>query len=190
MRLPYLVLKSLKTIFKTFKNEEEGIEMSYNIARDELAHLAKKIKKVMKFNKRFYKNQESGKGKRLNEQTPQKSSNDKGKGSSKGKKIECFNYRGLRQSSNDCPSSKDVKKFMQATWSDIDFKKSASTTSEDTRYDLNDFLVFITLVKFVYDSDCDSDYEFANEQMVEFLSNLIIEHKKVIKSYLKDHNIP
>ena len=45
MRLPYLVLKSLKTIFKTFENEEEGIEMSYNIARDELAHLAKKIKK-------------------------------------------------------------------------------------------------------------------------------------------------
>ena len=45
----------------------------------------------MKFNIRFYKNQESGKGKRPNEQ----SSNEKGKGFSKGKKIECFNYGGL-----------------------------------------------------------------------------------------------
>ena len=53
--------------------------------------MAKKIKRVMKFNKRFYKNQESGKGKRSNEQ----SSNEKGKGSSKGKKVECFNYGGL-----------------------------------------------------------------------------------------------
>ena len=45
----------------------------------------------MKFNKRFYKNQESGKGKRHNEQ----SSNAKRKGSSKGKKFECFNCGGL-----------------------------------------------------------------------------------------------
>ena len=53
--------------------------------------MAKKIKRVMKFNKRFYKNQEFGKGIRSNEQ----SSNEKGKGSSKGKKVECFNYGGL-----------------------------------------------------------------------------------------------
>ena len=38
----------------------------------------------MKFNIRFYKNQESGKGKRPNEQ----SSNEKGKGFFKGKKFE------------------------------------------------------------------------------------------------------
>ena len=37
----------------------------------------------MKFNKSFYKNQESGKGKRPNEQ----SSKEKDKGSSKGKKL-------------------------------------------------------------------------------------------------------
>ena len=40
----------------------------------------------MKFNKIFYKNQESRKGKKPNEQ----SSNEKVKGSSKGKKVECF----------------------------------------------------------------------------------------------------
>ena len=68
--------------------------MPYNITRDELAHLAKRIKKIMKFNKRFYKNQESRKRKRPNEQ----SSKEKDKGSSKGKKVECFNYGGLRHS--------------------------------------------------------------------------------------------
>ena len=45
----------------------------------------------MKFNKRLYKNQEFGKGKRSNEL----SSNEKGKGPSKVKKLECFNYGGL-----------------------------------------------------------------------------------------------
>ena len=45
----------------------------------------------MKFNKRFYKNQEYGKGKRHNEL----SSNEKRKSSSKGKKFECFNCGGL-----------------------------------------------------------------------------------------------
>ena len=45
----------------------------------------------MRFNKRFYKNQEWGKGKGPNEQT----SNEKGKGSSKDKKVECFNYGGM-----------------------------------------------------------------------------------------------
>ena len=45
----------------------------------------------MKFNKRFYKNQKSRKEKRPNEQ----SSNEKEKGSSKGKKVECFNYGGM-----------------------------------------------------------------------------------------------
>ena len=45
MRWPYLVLKSLKSAFKASKNEEKDIEMPYDITRDELAHLAKKIKK-------------------------------------------------------------------------------------------------------------------------------------------------
>ena len=65
--------------------------MLYDITMNELAQMTKIIKKVMKFNKRFYKKEESGKEKRPSEQTFEKSSNDKGKGSSKGKKIECFN---------------------------------------------------------------------------------------------------
>ena len=35
--------------------------MSYNTTKDELAYIAKKIKKIMKFNTKFYKNQEFGK---------------------------------------------------------------------------------------------------------------------------------
>ena len=66
----------------------------------------------MKFNKRFYKNQDSGKRKRSNEKIPKKYLNDKVKGSSKGKKIECFNYRGLRHYANDCLGPKDIKKSM------------------------------------------------------------------------------
>ena len=47
--------------FKDSENEEKNIEMTYDITSDELAHMAKMIKKVMKFNKRFYMNQESRK---------------------------------------------------------------------------------------------------------------------------------
>ena len=61
---------------------QKDIEMSYNINKDEFAHMTKRIKKVMKFNKMFYKNQESKKGKRI-----EQSSKEKDKGSSKGKKI-------------------------------------------------------------------------------------------------------
>ena len=39
------------------------------------------------------------------------------------------------------------------------------------------------------DCDSDSDDEFIKEQKVEFLSNLVVEHEKLIKSYLKDHDI-
>ena len=52
----------------------------------------KKIKNAMKFNKKFFKKIKNlEKGKRPNEQ----SSKEKDKGFSKGKKVECFNYRGL-----------------------------------------------------------------------------------------------
>ena len=112
---------------------------------------------VMKFNKRFYKNQESRKGKRPNEQ----SSKENDKGSSKCKKVECFNCRSLRHFATNCPSPKDIKKSMQATWSDTNSEENASTTFEITKYDQND----------------------------EFLSNLIVEHEKLIKNYLKDHDI-
>ena len=66
----------------------------------------------MKFNRRFYNNQESKKGKRPNKQTIKMSSNDKGKGSFKGKKIECFNGGGIGHYANNCPSPKNIKKFM------------------------------------------------------------------------------
>ena len=54
---------------------------------------------------------------------------------------------------------------MQATWSDTNFEEIASTTSEDAKYDQNDFLAFVTSVEFVHDNECDSnnDDEFTND---------------------------
>ena len=77
--------------FKVFENEEKDIEMPKDITHDELAHMPKRIKRAMRFNKMFYKNQELGKRKGPNEQT----SNEKGKGSFKDKKVEFFNYGGV-----------------------------------------------------------------------------------------------
>ena len=158
--------------------------MPYDITSDEMTHMAKRIKRVMKFNKRFYKNQESGKGKSPNEQ----SSNEKRKGSSKGKKIECFNYGGLGHYFQDCPSPKDAKKSMQATWSATKSEESASTTSENAKYNPNDLLAFIASMEFVHDSDSDDD-EFIDEQRAEFLDNLVVEHERLIKSYMKNHDV-
>ena len=45
------------------------------------------------------------------------------------------------------------------------------------------FLVFIAFMEYVHDSD--SDDEFTNEQKAKFLSNLVVAHEKLIKSYLK-----
>ena len=40
------------------------------------------------------------------------------------------------------------------------------------------------------DSDIDSDdYEFIDEQRVEFLSNLVVKHEKLIKSYMKNNDV-
>ena len=58
---------------------------------------------------------------------------------------------------------------MQATWSDSNSKESASTTSEDARYDSNDMLAFVAFMEPVNDTNCDSDSdddEFTNEQRV------------------------
>ena len=44
---------------------------------------------------------------------------------------------------------------MQTTWSDTNFEESVATTSKDARYDPNDFLAFISTMKFVHDSDSD-----------------------------------
>ena len=57
--------KPKESTFKVSKNEEKAIEMQYNITRDELAHMAKRIEKVMKFNKKFFKNKKSRKWKPL-----------------------------------------------------------------------------------------------------------------------------
>ena len=94
--------------FKAFENQEKDIEMPYNITRDELVHMAKRTKKVMKFNKKFYKNQESRKRKILIE----KSFKENDKGFSKGKKVECFNCGGMGHFAIDCLSLKDIKKSM------------------------------------------------------------------------------
>ena len=42
--------------FKTSENEENDIEMPYEVTNNELTHMAKRIKRAMKFNKGFYKN--------------------------------------------------------------------------------------------------------------------------------------
>ena len=139
--------------FKAFENGKKDNEMPYDITSDELAHMAKRIKRVMKFNNKYYKNQESRKRKRPNEQ----SSNKKRKGSSNGKKVECFNCGGLGHYAQYCPSPKDAKNSMQATWEDIDSEESASIASEDVMYNPNDLLAFIASMKSVHDSDCDSD---------------------------------
>ncbi|KAL6350146.1 hypothetical protein AAG906_004084 [Vitis piasezkii] len=126
--------------------------------------------------KPIMKNQESRKGKSPNEQ----SSNEKGKGSSKGKKVECFNYGGLGHYAQDCPNPKDIKKFI------------VLTTSKDVRYDLDDLLAFIASIESMNDTNCDSDNdsdddEFIDEQRAKFLSNLIVEHGRLIKSYMKNN---
>ena len=56
----------------------------------------------------------------------------------------------------------------------------------------NDLLAFIAFVEFVHNSDYNSDSDedkFTDEQKVEFLSNLVIEHERLIKRYMKDHDI-
>ena len=40
--------------FKASENDEKYTKISYNIARDEVAHMTKRIKKVIKFNKFFF----------------------------------------------------------------------------------------------------------------------------------------
>ena len=81
---------------------------------------------------------------------------------------------------------------MQVTWSDIDSEESASIASENARYDPNDLLAFIASKESIHGSDCDSDSdddEFTDEQRVEFLSNLVVEHERLIKSYMKNNDI-
>ena len=116
----------------------------------------------MKFNKKFFKNWESGKWKRPNDKT----SKEKDKGFSKGKKVECFNYGGLRHFAIDSSRPKDIKDSIQATWSDTDYEESGSRTSEDAWYDHTGFLAFVAFVESVLDSDYDrySENECTNDK--------------------------
>ena len=81
---------------------------------------------------------------------------------------------------------------MQATWSDLDSKESVSTSSKNARYNPNDLLAFIASIESLHGSNCDGDSdddEFTDEEMVKFLSNLVVKHYILIKSYMKDHDI-
>ena len=55
---------------------------------------------------------------------------------------------------------------MQATWSDTNFEENDSTTSEDVKYNPNDFLAFIAFMGSMHDND--SDDEFTNDENVLF----------------------
>lgn len=52
------------------------------------------------------------------------------KSSSKGKKVKCFNYGGLRHIATYCPSPKDSKNDIWVTWSDVDSNDGESQNSK------------------------------------------------------------
>lgn len=85
---------------------------------------------------------------------------EKEKGSSKGKTIECYKCGALRLVSSNHPSPKDVKKSIQATWSNTDSNESDSLTPRDTRYGEQHYLAFITLIGSNHDTDGDCNSEF------------------------------
>ncbi|KAL6346210.1 hypothetical protein AAG906_027961 [Vitis piasezkii] len=79
------------------------------------------------------------------------------------------------------------KVLLKATWSDTDSKESESLASKNARYNPNDFLAFIASAESMHDNDIDD--EFTDYQKAKFLNNLVVEHEKMIKNYLRDHNI-
>ena len=89
----------------------------------------KRVKEVLKFHKRTNRKQNSRKGKRFDK-------------SSKWKKVECFNCGGLTHVSSNCPNLKDIKKSMEATWSDTNSNESDFMASKDQRYEQNDFYFY------------------------------------------------
>ena len=65
---------------------------------------------------------------------------------------------------------------MQATWSDTNFEENDSTTSEDAKYNPNDFLAFIAFMGSMHDNECDSDSddEFINNQKAVFFFLILL----------------
>ena len=53
-------------------------------------------------------------------------------------------------------------------------------------------LAFVASMKHENDFDCDSDSddnEFTDEQRAEFFGNFFVEHERLIKSYMKNHEV-
>ena len=63
---------------------------------------------------------------------------------------------------------------------------------EDVRYDSNDMLTFVASMELVNDIDYDSDSnddEFIDEKRPEFFNYLVVEHERLIKSYMKNNDV-
>ena len=51
-------------------------------------------------------------------------------------------------------------------------------------------LAFVASMDLVNNNDCDSDDdEFIDEHRVEFLDNIVVEHERLIKNYMKNHDV-
>ena len=148
--------------------------------------------KVLKSNKKTIKNFNTEKGKEFG-----KPPKDKRKGTSRGKKIECYNCGGVGHYTTECTSPEDIKKSMQATWSDTESEKSESSSSSDeARYDQKDFLAFTASNNFVCDNEkihddlhVDSASESECEIDVAYVENLANEHQNLINKFMKNLDV-
>ena len=166
--------------------------MSNEVTRDELEKMVKRLRKVLKSNKKTIKNFNTEKGKEYG-----KPPKDKRKGTSKCKKIECYNCEGVGHYATECTSPKDIKKSMQATWSDTESEKSESSSSfDEARYDQKDFLAFIASNNFVCDNEkihddlhVDNTSKSGCEIDVDYIENLANEHQNLINKFMKNLDV-
>lgn len=99
--------KPKESTFKASKNEEREFENSKKLGREELVHMEKCVKEALKYQRRSNRKLDPRKEKGF-----EKFGKEKGKGSFKGKKVECLNCGGLGHVSIDYPSPEDIKKSM------------------------------------------------------------------------------